>query len=316
MMDSGMDDMSEPLFTRRFILGGAALITASSLVPDEAFAAMSRENKKMYRAIPKSLWIWRTSLQQLPDVLEYAKRWNIGTLFYSVPPREREGLKAIDSTSAKLINKIRRQDGLKFVALTGDPKWAWRGKRMPKAIQNLINIHRHTGGLFDGLQLDVEPQALKAWRGAKRRDLAEGYYQLIKTVSRQTKDAKLPLSAATHPAYARVAVPSLGSSMLKSVMPYLDEVGLMAYRNNPRSTFRISSLTIKQLAVGNTRWWLGVTTQNSRVAHKISYFGKSQDYFLKSLSQLDTMAKACRARKTYAGIAIQHYKTVTLLTGR
>ena len=315
-MDSGMDDLSEPLFTRRLILGGAALVTASSVVPNAAFGALSGKQRKMYRAIPKSLWIWRTSLQQLPDVLEYAKRWKIGTLFYSVPPRERKGLTAINSTSAKLINKIRRQDGIKFVVLSGDPKWAWRGKRIPVAVQNLIKIRRHAGGLFDGLQLDVEPQALKAWRGAKRRDLAEGYYQLIKTISRETKAAKLPLSAATHPSYARVAVPSLGSSMLKSVMPYLDEVGIMAYRNVPRSTFRISSLTLRQLAQGNTRWWMGVTTQNSRVAHKISYFGKTSKYFIESLSQMDAMARASRARKTYAGIAIQHYKTVTKLTGR
>lgn len=314
MMDSGLD-MGDGLFTRRFVLGGAALLSASGLIPSAAFGALSGDLQKKYRAIPKSLWIWRTSLQQLPDVLAYARKWKIGTLFYSIPPKERKGLTAIGSKEAKLINKARRQDGFKFIALTGDPKWVWRGDRMPGAVQNLINIHRDSH-LFDGLQLDVEPQALKEWRGAKRRDLAEGYYQHVKTVAQETKDAKLPLGAAIHPAYARVAVPSLGSSMLKATMPYLDEVGIMAYRNDPRHTFRISRLTIKQLALGKTRWWMGVTTQNSRVAHKISYFGKTQKYFIESLSQMDAMARRTSAQKTYAGIAIQHYKTVTDLTGR
>lgn len=305
----------ETLISRRSLLSGTALMAAGSLLPSTAIGALGQQHQQQFRAITKSLWVSKTSLNQLPDVLTYAQRWNFKTLVYAIPPHELMNLTTVDSITAKQINKARRQDGFKFIVLSGDPHWAFDGNNIPKEVQNLLKVHRNTGGLFDGFQLNVEPHVLKAWRGSKRRQLAEGYYQLIKSISRETKALKLPLSSTLYPSYARVAVPSLGSSILQSVVPYLNDVSISAYRNVPRRTFRVASLTLRQLSRTPVPWWLGVKTQNNRNANKTSYVNKSPEYFIESLSKIDTMAKATRARKHYAGIAIQHHKSVMRLTG-
>ncbi|MDA0261626.1 MAG: hypothetical protein O3A21_05440, partial [Proteobacteria bacterium] len=142
----------ESLLSRRALmnalLSGAGLVAAGSLLPHEALAALNGKYRKMYRDINKSLWIRQTSLKQLTEVITYAQRWNIKTLLYAIPPEEQKGLMVIDSATAKLINKARRQDGLKIVALSGEAKWAYAGQRLPEAVQGLLKIHQHTGGLF------------------------------------------------------------------------------------------------------------------------------------------------------------------------
>ena len=90
----------------------------------------------------------------------------------------------------------------------------------------------------------------------------------------------------------------------------------MAYRNIPQRSFRMATLTLRQLIGASVRWRMGATTQNSPVAQKTSYFGKSPEYFIESVSQMDAMARASRMGKNYAGITLQHYQTVSLLTGR
>ncbi|MEL0106155.1 MAG: hypothetical protein VW802_04345 [Rhodospirillaceae bacterium] len=313
-----MKEMITPeniIFNRRQLLCGTVLVAANCLVPSSSLAKLSRLHQQIFRNITKSLWIWQTPLDQLPKVLDYAQRWNFKTLNYSIIPQEHSRLLGFNSSTVKMINKARRQGNFKFIALSGAPNWAYHGEQTPETIINLLKIHRDIGGLFDGIHLNIEPHKLKGWRGAKRRQLAEGYYQLVKIIAEQTKELKIPLNSTMYPAYARVAVPSLGSSILKSVIPYLNSVSISAYRNNPRHSFRIASLTLRQLASAETHWWMGVATHKTRNEKKTSYKNQSAAYFIESLSKLDTMARATRARKNYAGITIQHYGSVMRLTG-
>ena len=265
-----------------------------------------------FKAIPKSLWVWRTSLQQLAYVVEVARSLGVKRLLYSVPPDERA------SITRDAEARLRAELGdLEMIAVAGDNSWVFERSEsgsyaVPAAVLQLLKIQANTG-VFSGLCLDVEPQVLADWAG-NAQQLCGGYLRLLESVKGLASKLSLPLGAAVHPSYANVAMASAGqTSALVAAMGLLDQATLMSYRQDPVAALRLGARATQQIAQSGKPWWFGLTTQNGPNAALISHFGSARSDFENRLEQLDGLLRGDLAGPHYQGLAIHDYVSVKAL---
>jgi hypothetical protein len=103
-----------------------------------------------------------------------------------------------------------------------DPFPAWLD---PKPILDWVDAALKTG-LFDGLQLDIEPHSSEGWK-THRLKLAAGYLDLLRQVRAK---GKFTLRAAVPHNWDRDDLKIDGKPLIEHVQDILDYVSVMAYR--------------------------------------------------------------------------------------
>jgi hypothetical protein len=246
-----------------------------------------------FRALPKSLWVWKTPLARAPEAAAFAHRHGFGTVFYSVPPAERGGAAKVASGLSAF-----RDRGIRVYAVAGSPAWA-RQPNLPRPLAELIELGGK--GAFDGLCLDVEPHTLPAWRES-RPELMAGYVAFMARASERAKAAGLSLCAATVPAYSNQPVAE-GGTVMERVAKLSQSTALMAYRSDPERALKVARRSLDQLDGCKRPWWFGVTAKRDAPA-EISYGRVSPATFKTALVSLDA---GLRGRPGYLGIAVNDY---------
>lgn len=285
------------------MLGGAGLALAGG--------AAGVQGGRSFASIPKSLWVWRTPLAQSAPVLDIVRGFGFGTVFYSIPPDERTRLLSGGQDEAAAVRAFAGA-GADFYAVSGDPAWCRHGDRLPRAVWELLEFQGRSG-LFKGLCLDVEPQALPEWKQGLRDDPIRGYLELLGNVGAKCAAMDFPLVAAVVPFYARIEAETAGRSVLEAVAERVPETVLMAYRSSPDAAMRIAQHALDQLDAANKPWWFGVSTYLN-AAEGISYAGATLQGFSSAMTEIDTQLG--RRGSRYRGIAINDYPSLTEILRR
>ncbi len=246
-----------------------------------------------FRALPKSLWVWKTPLARAPEAAAFARRQGFGTVFYSVPPSERGDASKVASGLGDF-----RDNGIRLYAVAGSPDWV-RQPELPPSLAALIDSGGKWG--IDGLCLDVEPHTLPAWRES-RAELMAGYVAFMARAAERAKAAGLSLCAATVPAYSNQSADEKGTVM-ERVAKLSQSTALMAYRSDPEQALKVARRSLEQLEGCKRPWWFGVTAKRDAPA-EISYGRVSPATFKNALVSLDA---GLRGRPGYLGIAVNDY---------
>lgn len=249
-----------------------------------------------FRGLRKSLWVWKTPLAEAPGAADFAGRHGFDTVFYSVPPEER-GVSAKVATAHRAF----RDQGIRLYAVGGAPTWAQQSQ-LPRPLEELIEMAGRER--FDGLCLDVEPQALPAWRES-RPALMASYVAFLERASERARSVGLPLCAATVPAFSNQSVQGDGTVM-EQVVRNSESTVLMAYRSDPSEALKVSRHSLNQMEGGEKPWWFGVTTKRDAPA-AISYGRTSPAAFKSAVLDLDSRL---RGQPGYAGVSVNDYSSL------
>jgi hypothetical protein len=131
-----------------------------------------------------------------------------------------------------------------------------------------------------------------------------GHLALFETIARQARG--VPLGAALHPIYAKMALPD-GRNYLEALCHTLQSVSLMAYRNRPAATISWSQASIEIFERMRKPWRSGILVHSSREAN-ISYAGRAQPAFIADMVALDRQLHGLSSSSSYRGLIFEDYK--------
>lgn len=293
---------------------GPAMAANSASAARAAVAAASLE---AFRSLPKILWVWRTSLEELPGVAAFMVRWGFSAALYSIPPGDRACIRRDPGIARSTFAGLRRQ-GLALLLVAGDPRWAWaaaaRQAWLPPPLVELLEL-ASSAGPVDGLALDIEPHALPEWKTAERATLARGFVALLRNARLGCEQRGLPLWAALHPSQAATADPERRrANLAAAALEHLDAAIAMAYRNDAERALALAQGLAAEFASRRLPWFMGVTTQQGPEAGLISYQGFAPERFAAAMADLQQRAAASgEAALTYRGIAINEFASLSRL---
>lgn len=256
-----------------------------------------------FRDLKKAMWVWKVDAEHLDAIGAFAKDAGIDTALLSLPALMRTDLTSGNATSALPLRAL-RQSGLSLVPLTGDPSWVQSPGRMPQSLGRILKAAADNEGLFDGISLDVEPNALPAWHDPTRRkelmDNTLAFYDMVRAGT-----GRMPIDAALNPAFAELRL-SDGQNFLEALARRLDSISIMAYRDNPEATIKRAAPAIALIEHTGVPWRLGVLVHAS--SEKGTSFVKSDRApFEADMIALDDMARHSGPSAHYRGLIFEDY---------
>jgi hypothetical protein len=295
--------LSTSLNRARFVGAASAFALASGAYPARAAPAS------------RSLWVWRTALDEASSVASFARRNGFRLIFFSVTSADRSALAAGDASSLYAMHVLKDGD-LSIYAVAGDPSWVKHGRtESPDSVRDLLGAHRQHG-VFDGLALDVEPHTLPQWKdGSEQTELAKNYLQALGVIRAAAAELDLPVLATVHPTYAKYSPPAAnGATLLQAAGREVDATNLMAYRNAESALERFGGAAMEQLAALAKPWWLGVSTHTSSPAGT-SYASVPASRFFQDIDAT-AVDLARRYGRAFAGISVEDYRSTLTLLGQ
>jgi hypothetical protein len=158
--------------------------------------------------------------------------------------------------------------------------------------------------LFDGVSLDVEPNALPAWHDQSRRQqLMEGtvaFYDFVRAAA-----PNISIDAALNPAFAGLRLSS-GQNFLAALAHRLDSVSIMAYRDNPERAIKWASRAIAVVEAAGLPWRLGVLVHTSSETGT-SFVGTSRMVFEADMVALEDLVRSHGPSAHYRGLIFEDY---------
>ena len=262
----------------------------------------------------RSLWVWRTALSESADVVAFAHRNRIRTVFLSIPADDRAALEAGAATPLLALRAF-GSAGLALYCVAGDPSWVERTRvDPPDTVQQLLAVHA-THGIFEGLALDVEPHTLPGWKDDGRKAaLAQNYLALLTLIQSAAGVLNTPVLATVHPTYAKYTPPTgTGETLLQTVARTVDATDLMAYRNSEKTLESFAGAAMEQLAGIAKPWWLGVSTHpNSPPGTSYATLPGARFFHAIDATAADL---AQRYPGSFQGISVEDYRNTVALVG-
>jgi hypothetical protein len=259
----------------------------------------------------RAIWLWESNIiQDSASVATFMSTVtspdnNIGTV-HALIDRDM-GNEVWQSFVAKC-----NASGIAVEALMGDKQWIngrvtddgptlqheidWLAQYQAKAPAN---------AKFSAIHLDVEPWGLDDW-ASKKQEHVGSLVEIVDTVKSFAIPLNLPV-AADLPFWAHT-VPCQDTTLDTCLLPHLDSVTFMTYRNTPVELLAIAMPVLKAVHAadkGRPVWFAVETDSKCAEAELISYSGKSAATLL---SDLTTVEKAAmKGSNNFAGIAIHSY---------
>lgn len=277
-------------------------------------AGRAAADDQAFGAVPKHLQVFRTPPAEWPDVVQLCRALTIGTVALAMAPDIRRKLLA-DPVAARRAFQPFVDAGLVVRCMIGEGSWARDHRRgvLPANLAELLLVHDRIFR-FDALLLDVEPQVLPEWKRGERTPLIRGTLGLFDDARGACRERGLKLSAALAPWYTRNPNPDrAGSSFFDACLARLDEVLLMAYRNQPEQVLAFADEALAALARHPVRSWIGLTTQANN-APGSTYHGMGLDRLGRDAAEIHARLKTRPAGAAIAGIAIHQYTTLRRMT--
>src|SRR5687768_5741501 len=287
-----------PTVSRRHVVAWLAAAPLLGSTPP----APASENA--FRQLEKTMWVWEDRILQPEDLESFAVAHNIGTLFLYVTPTAAEALlgqgRAARETLLTLRSRHRR-----IHAMAGEPDWALGPAGLPRHVDLLVRLQAIVPRLFDGIHLDVEPNALPDWaEPAAKARLIEGtlrFYDLVREHA-----PEISIDAAANPIFAGLSAAD-GSNFLGQLALRVQSVSIMAYRNQVQSTLTWAAPAVVKVAASGKAWRMGVEVERNEPEPNTSWHKASRRQFEAAMTDLDRDIRKQFPRSGYAGIAFHSF---------
>jgi hypothetical protein len=267
--------------------------------------ALSRNAAPQMRPIEKTMWVWQDRLLQPDGLHSFCVAQNIGTVFLYVTPTAAEAILAGRSDVRETLAEL-RAGGRRVVACCGEPDWATGPAQLPHHVELLLRIQRETPS-FDGLHLDVEPQALPAWRAPDgRAALVAGTLHFFRLV--RAHASGVPVDAAVNVIFADLATRE-GTNFLGALAQQLDSVSIMAYRNRVAAAVAWAMPAIRVAQRAGRQWRMGVLVDRNDAEPGTSWSSTPAPEFTAAMTDLDGRLRATLPQG-YAGLAFEGFDSL------
>ena len=299
-----MDDTSQFgcqawLTSRRMALLAVASLPSLGINPSRADAAFTK--------ITKAVWVWKDRILAPDELASFCERYRIGVLFLYLTPQAGQALLSGADDARKTVASL-RTGGRRVYACVGEPDWVLDPVRLP---DHLVLAGRAVStGLFDGLHLDIEPHALKAWQAPRSREpLLAGTVELLALARSALPDADI--DAAVNPDFA--AQPYSGETFLTALARHLTSISIMSYRDDVSKTISRAMPSVRQLSWLNRRWRLGVLVDPNPEEPGTSWSNRSARDFDAAMDNLDATLRSRFSTIGYSGLAFEGYDGLKLI---
>lgn len=279
--------------------------------PDDRRSAgnsSDREIRQRFRDLPKAMWAWKIDAPALADLRSFCEAETIDTVLLSISG---PFLDALAADNAAVVDNLRglKESGVSVRALAGDPSWC-RARHLPDFLRKLVDVMEHRDGLFDGLSLDVEPNALDAWHSdASRRELMDETIAFFEMVRAHVGSLKLDISV--NPVFARLTT-SDGRNFLEEIVRRANSVDLMAYRNTAERAVQWAEGAIRVIEASSLQWRFGVLVHPSR-ERGTSYAGTDTTSFMAQMIELDRRLGRSSAAAKFRGAIFEDFHALRAL---
>ena len=293
-----------PISLRRREFTAFLAATASTVVAGQSAGSAVRRadsDAARFHALRKSLWVWNVDENGLEELRGFARRTVVDAVLLSLYGSLMAKFASGEAATLTRLEML-KQDVPVLLALIGDPGWIATSRAMPGFVRQVLSGMKRHPGIFDGLSLDIEPNALPQWQEPSGRPaLVRKSVQLFATI--RSESGGVPIDAALNPLFASIEA-SQGRSFLEELANNADSVGLMAYRSTPQRAMEWARQAIAVLD-GAVLWRMGVLV-DADPEPGTSYFGQNSSAFERAMSELDARIRKARPR-SYGGLAFQDY---------
>ena len=257
-----------------------------------------------FQGLDKAMWVWGDRILR-PDALPaFVCAHNVGTLFLYVTPEAAHALLSGTHAAREAVAAL-RGSARQIHAMAGEPDWSWGPSRIPDHLDLLIRLQSVRPPLFDGIHLDVEPNAVEDWKKPEgKAALMRGALQFYDLVRAHAPD--VAVDAAVNPVFADLTV-SPGESFLSALARRVRSLSIMAYRDAIRPTLSWAVPAISQAAESNTPWRMGVQVDPDDPEPHTSWSGEPRLRFEAAMIDLDRQIRRRCSRSRYLGLVFQSF---------
>lgn len=287
-----------PRISRRQMVGG---LLSWQLVAKPRPAAADQAR---FRLLEKALWVWKDRISAPGDLEAFTRTNGIRTLFLYTTPEAAEALLSGDSTARG--NLLALKGAVREIyAMAGEPDWAFGPQKIPEHVDLLLRLQGSTRGLFDGLHLDVEPNAMPEWRDpAGKQRLIEGTLQFYDLVRRRSPEVRI--DAAVNPVFSQLR--TVGQdNFLSEIGRRVHSASIMAYRNRVQSIIDWATPAMAQFATTHKGWRIGVEVNSNDSEPGTSWSRVPADKFLSAMVELDGRIRQQAFAGNYTSLAIHSF---------
>ena len=254
----------------------------------------------------RALWVWNAESVEnegeLNSFFDFVLAHNVSTVFLFVSSKRFEGMEERHRT----FLRVAHAHGLKVDALNGEPDWLYAKHRDgPDTFVNQViqfNLANTPDQRFDGIHLDVEPQALVDWKKGKRKDIVQEYLEFLKWCHGKVQRGGIPLKVDVPDQFQRIEVGP--SSLANRVMDLADELVLMVYRDRAQKIIEMTQPLIKAGDERGKKVWVGLSPEiEGSVRRATDKLSKSE--FEKIVQQVE---RAEVSHRSFVGVAIHDYR--------
>lgn len=202
--------------------------------------------------------------------------------------------------------------GVRVEALGGETNWATNGRDgMLRFIRSARRYQHHASGpaRLDGIHLDVEPHALKAWTrrpGRTRRAFLGALGAARRAAGPLPVAADLPFWFDGITLRFRGRHQTLSAAALRQ----LDAATIMAYRDRPADIIAVSRLELGQAARLGKPLTVGVETGATSPGY-LTFFEEGRAALEQALARIDAVLGG---KPSFAGIAVHSYGSLKTLS--
>lgn len=191
--------------------------------------------------------------------------------------------------------------------MAGEPDWAWGPPELPAHAVLLVRLAVETG-LFDGLHLDVEPNALPDWNDT-RPALIKGTLRFYDLLRAAAPDQKIDI--AVNPIFASLTTG--GSNFMRELARRAGSLSIMAYRSDPRRALEWAAPAIARIEGVGRRWRMGAEVGNAEPG--ATWRGTPPDRFSTAMADFDGLIVKRFQSPRYEGLALHDYDSLAEMYG-
>lgn len=280
----------------------------------------------------RGLWVWETEplLREADErrvFFEFCKAHGINVVAMQIATRGTGAGRQLDARAewTALITEAHRRR-MRVHALDGDPEFTRAAQHgTVLSIVNAVvayNASVASAARFDGVHLDIEPQALPEWKDPKAREslLAE-YLEINEGAAARARAAGLLYGVdipfwwhrpddVTGEPIGIVTFHGERKLVTEHLLGFVDNIGIMAYRNvaaGPDGIITLALDTIQRVErTRNVRAFVGIETEKVRegVPATITFAGKT---VRDMREEIRVAEEALAPYSSFLGIAIHRY---------
>lgn len=253
-------------------------------------------------AVPMTTWVWDTRLieNEGEQINDFFTEMNVSKVYLQIN-------NDVSFQSYREFISEMKQINVEVHALDGSPDWGLTNNRAKDEFLHWLSSYQQTAEpneQFSGIHLDIEPYLLEAWE-TQQQLLIEQYLAVIKDVGIVAQEMEVSFGIDIPFWFDEIKfINNYGEGNLaKWLIQEVDEVTIMAYRNEAAEIIQIVDLEINWANQFNKSIIIAVETMSLPEFHTTFYEAGIEQMH----KQLDIVQMHYQKEKSFAGFAIHHY---------